>query len=195
LSALDVHLKSEHQEKEKFVAAGSAGSEDDFGVGDEETSELQIPNPASTLPQCDEHHTYRPCHRGRPASYFLLKASEDEGLSDTCMSVAGLSRCHIPGPSSSMLTGSTEDDEHPASRSSLPPHSNGTSHHHTGSAFEGGGKVAYELGDLDLDGSEEARLGGKMPRLTIMEEVLLLGLKDKQVCIISSPGVVGTLIQ
>jgi Golgi phosphoprotein 3 len=34
---------------------------------------------------------------------------------------------------------------------------------------------------LDLDGGDEARLGGKMPRLTIMEEVLLLGLKDKQV--------------
>jgi len=30
--------------------------------------------------------------------------------------------------------------------------------------------------------SEEDSKGGKMPRLTIMEEVLLLGLKDKQVC-------------
>jgi len=30
--------------------------------------------------------------------------------------------------------------------------------------------------------TEEDGKGGKMPRLTIMEEVLLLGLKDKQVC-------------
>jgi len=29
--------------------------------------------------------------------------------------------------------------------------------------------------------AEEDAKGGKMPRLTIMEEVLLLGLKDKQV--------------
>jgi len=29
--------------------------------------------------------------------------------------------------------------------------------------------------------AEEDGKGGKMPRLTIMEEVLLLGLKDKQV--------------
>jgi len=29
--------------------------------------------------------------------------------------------------------------------------------------------------------TEEEGKGGKMPRLTIMEEVLLLGLKDKQV--------------
>jgi hypothetical protein len=35
------------------------------------------------------------------------------------------------------------------------------------------------------DESEEKRVGGKMPKLTIMEEVLLLGLKDKQVSLIS----------
>ena len=33
----------------------------------------------------------------------------------------------------------------------------------------------------DLDTDEEDSKGGKLPRLTIMEEVLLLGLKDKQV--------------
>ncbi|KAF8228294.1 GPP34-domain-containing protein [Tricholoma matsutake] len=95
------------------------------------------------------------------------------------MSAAVLSRRRVPGPSST-LGGSTEDDERPASRNSLQPHPNGTSKHHAGSAFEGGGKVAYDPRDLDLDGGEEARVGGKMPRLTIMEEVLLLGIKDKQ---------------
>jgi Golgi phosphoprotein 3 len=53
---------------------------------------------------------------------------------------------------------------------------------HAGSAFERGNKIAYDPRDLQEGASEEARIGGKMPRLTIMEEVLLLGLKDKQVC-------------
>jgi Golgi phosphoprotein 3 len=97
------------------------------------------------------------------------------------MATTGLSRRRVPGPSSSTLAGTTDDDDRPASRNSQQPHQNGTSQHHAGSAFEGGGKVAYDPRDLDLDGGEEARLGGKMPRLTIMEEVLLLGLKDKQV--------------
>jgi len=80
-----------------------------------------------------------------------------------------------------MLAGTNDDDDdRPASRNSQQPHLNGVAHH-AGSAFEGGGKVAYDPRDLDLDGGEEARVGGKMPRLTIMEEVLLLGLKDKQV--------------
>ncbi|KAI0674728.1 GPP34-domain-containing protein [Trametes maxima] len=50
---------------------------------------------------------------------------------------------------------------------------------HAGSAFEGGSKIAYDPRDLERQ-DEDARLGGKPPRLTIMEEVLLLGLKDKQ---------------
>jgi Golgi phosphoprotein 3 len=31
-----------------------------------------------------------------------------------------------------------------------------------------------------LEAGEDARVGGKLPRLTLMEEVLLLGIKDKQ---------------
>ena len=54
-------------------------------------------------------------------------------------------------------------------------------HAHAGSAFEGGNKIAFDPRDLQQDASEEARTGGKLPRLTIMEEVLLLGIKDKQV--------------
>ncbi|KAI0747247.1 GPP34-domain-containing protein [Daedaleopsis nitida] len=50
---------------------------------------------------------------------------------------------------------------------------------HAGSAFEGGSKIAYDPRDVERE-DEEVRLGGKPPRLTIMEEVLLLGLKDKQ---------------
>jgi Golgi phosphoprotein 3 len=46
-------------------------------------------------------------------------------------------------------------------------------------AIEGRGKIAFDPRDY-----ENGSMGGekdRMPRLTIMEEVLLLGLKDKQV--------------
>lgn len=45
--------------------------------------------------------------------------------------------------------------------------------------MEGGSKVAFDPRDLRNDDAAE---GGKVPKLTILEEVLLLGLKDKQVC-------------
>jgi len=44
-----------------------------------------------------------------------------------------------------------------------------------GTALEGGGKVAYDPRDLETEGE-----GKSMPRLTILEDVLLLGIKDKQ---------------
>ncbi|KAI0310293.1 Golgi phosphoprotein 3-domain-containing protein [Amylostereum chailletii] len=50
---------------------------------------------------------------------------------------------------------------------------------HAGSAFAGGSKVAFDPRDLERE-DEEVRAGGKAPRLTLMEEVLLLGLKDQQ---------------
>jgi len=108
------------------------------------------------------------------------------------MASTGLSRRRVP-PSSSSTTATSADDDHDGSKSS--PIGNGNGSHsnsgtglnnlasgggHAGSAFEGGSKIAYDPRDLDLEASEEARAGGKMPRLTIMEEVLLLGIKDKQ---------------
>ena len=42
-------------------------------------------------------------------------------------------------------------------------------------------KIAFDPRDLVEQGDEDARQGGRAPRLTVMEEVLLLGLKDKQV--------------
>jgi Golgi phosphoprotein 3 len=49
---------------------------------------------------------------------------------------------------------------------------------HAGSALENGGGIAFD--PRDLDNTNEKIEGGKVPLLTIMEEVLLLGLKDKQ---------------
>lgn len=50
---------------------------------------------------------------------------------------------------------------------------------HAGSAFEHGNKIACDPRD---DQDRESQLGANIPRLTLMEEVLLLGLKDKHVC-------------
>ncbi|KAF8636297.1 hypothetical protein AX17_003651 [Amanita inopinata Kibby_2008] len=108
-------------------------------------------------------------------------------------SSAGLSRRRVPNPSTSSTSDDPDAHNHKAHsrngsvRTSTPPlalglglghHSGSTTH--AGSAFEGGSKIAFDLRDLDQDASEEAKVGGKMPRLTIMEEVLLLGIKDKQ---------------
>lgn len=65
----------------------------------------------------------------------------------------------------------------PASATSSETSSSFTSH--AGSAFAGGNKIAFDPRDLERD-EEEAKAGGKAPRLTLMEEVLLLGLKDRQ---------------
>ncbi|KAF9477684.1 Golgi phosphoprotein 3 [Pholiota conissans] len=93
-------------------------------------------------------------------------------------STGGLSRRRAGAASSSY---NDEDDNHRpsagASRSSTPP---APTTQHAGSAFEGGHKIAFDPRDLQHDAGEEAKIGGKMPRLTIMEEVLLLGIKDKQ---------------
>ena len=91
------------------------------------------------------------------------------------MASTGLSRRRVGAGSST-----SEDDLRPHS-----PPGNGTTTSagltaHAGSAFEGGSKIAFDPRDLENE-SEYQRLGGKMPRLTLMEEVLLLGLKDKQV--------------
>ncbi|KAH9848949.1 GPP34-domain-containing protein [Lenzites betulinus] len=96
-------------------------------------------------------------------------------------SSAGLSRRRVP---TSLSTGDDDADEpRPASASNSASVSRSDSLHspanHAGSAFEGGSKIAFDPRDLEREG-EDARLGGRPPRLTIMEEVLLLGLKDKQ---------------
>ncbi|TCD62080.1 hypothetical protein EIP91_007502 [Steccherinum ochraceum] len=94
-------------------------------------------------------------------------------------SASGLSRRRV-GPSASQDPDDnrTRLNGHSASPStSSIPASPSTSH--AGSAFQGGGKIAYDPRDLERE-DEDSRQGGRAPRLTIMEEVLLLGLKDKQ---------------
>jgi golgi phosphoprotein 3 len=96
------------------------------------------------------------------------------------MTSQGLSRRRVAnasGSSSSFtdISGSTSSN---VSTNTSPSGTPTVGHSHAGSAFKGGSKVAFDPRDLDM--TEEDARGGKMPKLTIMEEVLLLGLKDKQ---------------
>ncbi|KAI0058578.1 GPP34-domain-containing protein [Artomyces pyxidatus] len=88
-------------------------------------------------------------------------------MSDT----TGLSRRRV---NQSVSSGDFASDTNGHASSSTPPATV-----HAGSAFAGGSKIAYDPRDLERD-DEETKMGGKPPRLTLMEEVLLLGLKDKQ---------------
>lgn len=96
-------------------------------------------------------------------------------------SQGGLSRRRVPNQSNSSTTQTDSNSSNDSRNGTTPtPSNNGhsQSHSHAGSAFRGGGGIAYDPRDLDT-GDEDGK-GGKLPRLTIMEEVLLLGLKDKQ---------------
>lgn len=107
-------------------------------------------------------------------------------------STGGLSRRRVPNTSSSTSPSDDPDDAWGLNGSTSNGTVNGgsvsqqnsvhSSLSHGGSAFEGGSKIAYDPRDLERE-DEDVRQGGKAPRLTIMEEVLLLGLKDKQVSV------------
>jgi len=93
----------------------------------------------------------------------------------------GLNRRRVAGASSP--NGPSSDLTHSGSSrpgSAAPPGHNSTPSNNgvvqTGNTLEGGHKIAYDPRDI-LDTEQE---GGKLPLLTLLEEVLLLGLKDKQ---------------
>jgi len=96
----------------------------------------------------------------------------------------GLSRRRVPNASGS--TNDPDGDTWGGSPTTPTSNGGGPSTHssihslsHAGSAFEGGSKIAYDPRDLE-NADEDQRQGGRVPKLTMMEEVLLLGLKDKQ---------------
>lgn len=87
------------------------------------------------------------------------------------MSGEGLTRRRAGGASPAIGSSSTGGFESnnaptPAARSPTAP----------SSGVEGRGKIAYDPRDFQDKGEST-----KMPRLTIMEEILLLGIKDKAV--------------
>ncbi|KAJ7037594.1 hypothetical protein C8F04DRAFT_402942 [Mycena alexandri] len=100
------------------------------------------------------------------------------------MSSAGLSRRRAPA--SAATSQPNDDDDAPSTPQPSPPSpsNNGSTANeavgHAGSAFAGGARIAYDPRDLLLSSAESSSIGGAVPRLTLMEEVLLLGIKDKQ---------------
>lgn len=100
-------------------------------------------------------------------------------------SAGGLSRRRV-APAASPTKDDVDDSwglngsSHSSTPSSSSFHGVNPSVSHAGSAFEGGNRIAFDPRDLERE-DEDSRQGGKAPRLTILEEVLLLGLKDKQV--------------
>jgi Golgi phosphoprotein 3 len=95
------------------------------------------------------------------------------------MATSGLSRRRV-GTSTPLDTEEPSTSNPAASLSNGAPQANGGSaggnNYGGGTALEGGGKVAFDPRDLETEGE-----GKSMPRLTILEDVLLLGIKDKQV--------------
>ncbi|KAF8174309.1 Golgi phosphoprotein 3-domain-containing protein [Mycena galopus ATCC 62051] len=94
------------------------------------------------------------------------------------MASAVLSRCRAAGPASQ----SHNDDDEPSSPQTSSNNGNTGNAHtaHAGSAFAHGGLVASDPRDLLLSDSKASQVGGSLPKLMLMEEVLLLGIKDKQ---------------
>lgn len=78
--------------------------------------------------------------------------------------------------------GRTVGDDNNGNRVTSPPSLNGSPydsrvHEASFTGGENGHKIAFD--PRDISESEER---SKQPKLTLMEEVLLMGLKDKQVC-------------
>ena len=90
-------------------------------------------------------------------------------------SAGGLTRRRGGGGGSA----TTGDDENQGSRSGTPagaPRDNGRAPETSYTGGENGHKIAFDPRDM-ADNEERS----KQPKLTLMEEVLLMGLKDKQV--------------
>lgn len=86
-------------------------------------------------------------------------------------SAGGLSRRRVGATASTLETTTT-------SGGAVSPVEGNGGAVHAGTALEGGHKVAYDPRDL---ANEDTLEGSKLPKLTLLEEILLLGLKDKQV--------------
>jgi Golgi phosphoprotein 3 len=93
---------------------------------------------------------------------------------------SGLSRRRVAASGAAGTVGDVQSSVDDATSTlpspSSPSHTNGSASY-GGTALAGGNRVAFDPRDL----AEQEQDGGKMPVLTLLDEVLLLGLKDKQV--------------
>jgi len=94
-------------------------------------------------------------------------------------SAGGLSRRRVAAASSSNEPATQSHSPTTSTPSSTADLLSSNGGGHAGTALEGGHKIAYDPRDM---GNEDEVDGVKVPKLTLLEEVLLLGLKDKAVC-------------
>ena len=101
----------------------------------------------------------------------------------------GLSRRRVAAASSSNDVDDDEDDVRrpplstTTSTASEAAAANGSRAVHAGTALAGGSRVAYDPRDLvGAAGGGGVDEEGSSPRLTLLEEILLLGIKDRAVC-------------
>ncbi|CCA70584.1 probable VPS74-protein involved in protein-vacuolar targeting [Serendipita indica DSM 11827] len=93
----------------------------------------------------------------------------------------GLSRRRVAAASSSNDVDDEEDVRRPpiSTTTSTTSEANGSRAVHAGTALAGGSKVAYDPRDLVGASGSGADEEGTSPRLTLLEEILLLGIKDR----------------
>lgn len=115
-------------------------------------------------------------------SAFPLPTTAQPSYTRTQMSSSGLSRRR-----GAAAPANDDDNDTPRSPALTPTTPNTNTHTAAGSAFARGHTIAFDPRDLDGANEDEGKQGGKMPRLTIMEEVVLLGIKDRDVRLLSFP--------
>lgn len=92
------------------------------------------------------------------------------------MSESGLTRRRGAGASAARTSGDEFDGAGASGAAAAAPSNEYRNASASQGALEGRGKVAYDPRDFNDDNESK-----QQPRLTLMEEVLLLGLKDKAV--------------
>ncbi|KAG8831800.1 hypothetical protein FRC17_002552 [Serendipita sp. 399] len=155
------------------------------------SSEHHHPYPHHRHSQSSLHHLPQHSHHHQPSQAI----SSDHVAPGLIMSSqTGLSRRRVAGASTSNdgdedmnPSGSTNVSPRPglaststsSSYNDLQPNgSGGPRASHAGTALEGGSKVAYDPRDLVGVGSGGEE-DGTTPRFTLLEEILLLGIKDR----------------
>jgi golgi phosphoprotein 3 len=91
----------------------------------------------------------------------------------------GLSRRRVANTVSTTEEGSGENGFGSSERATRDTTIERRANGHAGTALEGGHRVAYDPEEESLTNSLSQTKSGKLPRLNLTEEVILIGLKDK----------------
>ena len=120
-------------------------------------------------------------HKASPSPSFLTGVAKDKATNTKVSYMASAS-----GLTRRRGGGATGDDESDPSRVNSPTPKAGFDNRNPETSYTGGEnghKIAFDPRDIS-----ETEERNKQPKLTLMEEVLLLGLKDKQVLDLTNYG-------